>query len=150
MDPALRLIAESAPELKAVGTDRAVRLNPLPGITWLEHQVQEFTFKAEYAYDYGMPHWLARLDFAFKALHLERLFLGRHKFYHYRLWYRDEFSKYLKDMLLDSRARSRTYLNGAEVEKLVTSHTIGRGNYTTELHRLLTLELAQRQLLDRN
>jgi len=39
----------------------------------------EFTFKAEYAYDYGMPQWLARVDRTFSRLRLERLFLGRHK-----------------------------------------------------------------------
>jgi asparagine synthase (glutamine-hydrolysing) len=148
MDPALRLIAEAAPALKQVGTDRAVRLNPVPGITWAQHQLQEFTFKAEYAYDYGMPHWLARADRAVQFLHCERLFLGRHKFYHYRLWYRDEFAKFLKEVLLDGRARSRPYLDGAGLEDLVSRHTTGRGNYTTELHRLLTLELAQRQLVD--
>jgi len=150
MDPALRLIAESAPELKNLGTDRAVRLNPIPIVTWAHHQFQEFTFKAEYAYDAGMPHWLARLDSAFKYLHFERLFLGRHKFYHYRLWYRDALSNFLKEVLLDPRARSRPYLNGKNLEKLVVAHANGRGNYTGELHRLLTLELAQRQLLERS
>ena len=49
----------------------------------------EFTFKAEYAYDYGMPQWVARIDHVLSPLHLERLFLGRHKYAHYRVWYRD-------------------------------------------------------------
>jgi len=36
-------------------------------------------------------------------LHLERLFLGRHKYYHFRVWYRDALSKYVREMLLDER-----------------------------------------------
>lgn len=148
MDPALALIAQSVPALKSVGTDRAVRLDPIPGIDWLRHQVQEFTFKAEYAYDYGMPHWLARLDNAFRAFHFERLFLGRHKFYHYRFWYRHEFAEYLKQVLLDPRSLARSYVNRSSLERIVLEHTSGRGNYTTDLHRLLTLELAQRQMID--
>ena len=63
------------------------------------HWYQEFTFKAEYAYDYGMPQWLARLDHVFAPLRLEKLFLGRHKVAHFRVWYRDELSHYLKEIL---------------------------------------------------
>src|SRR5206468_5989917 len=49
----------------------------------------EFLRKAEYAYDYGMPQWMARIDHLLLPLRLERLFLGRHKFSHFRVWYRD-------------------------------------------------------------
>ena len=37
-------------------------------------------FKAEYAYDMGMPQGLARIDHPLSALRLERLFLGRTRF----------------------------------------------------------------------
>jgi asparagine synthase (glutamine-hydrolysing) len=79
---------------------------------------------------------------------LERLFLGRHKFYHYRIWYRDRFAGYLKEILLDPRSRSRTYLNGLCLERIVNEHIAGRGNYTLELHRLLTMELTNRLLIE--
>jgi len=146
--PALRLIAEQNPALGKVGTDRATLLYSLPGIATLRHAFQEFTFKAEYAYDYGMPQWLARIDNRLRPLHLERLFLGRHKFYHYRIWYRDRFAGYLKEILLDPRSRSRTYLNGPCLERIVNEHIAGRGNYTLELHRLLTMELTYRLLIE--
>jgi asparagine synthase (glutamine-hydrolysing) len=147
-DPALRLVAEKNPALGDVGTDRATLLHAVPGISTLRHYFQEFTFRAEYAYDYGMPQWLARTDNLFRAFHFERLFLGRHKFYHYRIWYRDRFAKYLKEILLDGRTRSRPYLNGAALERIVKEHTSGRANYTLELHRLLTMELACRKLIE--
>jgi len=54
-------------------------------------------FKAEYAYDYGMPQWMARIDHLFSWFHLERLFLRRHKFNHFRVWYRDSLSDYVRE-----------------------------------------------------
>ena len=30
----------------------------------------EFSFKAEYAYDYGMPQWIAKIDHLLAPLHL--------------------------------------------------------------------------------
>jgi len=149
-EPALRLIADGAPALKNLGTDRARLLKSIPGLTQVQHLFQEFTFKAEYAYDYGMPQWLAKMDHVFKPLHIEKLFLGRHKFYHFRIWYRDEFARYLKEMLLDPRALARPYLNGAFLEKMVKDHTSGRANYTTAIHRVLATELVQRQLIEQS
>jgi asparagine synthase (glutamine-hydrolysing) len=119
----------------------------MPGLARARQVLQQFTYKAEYAYDYGMPQWLARLDHTFAPLHLERLFLGRHKYYHFRLWYRDSFHQYLKDVLLDPESLRRPYLRGAAVEKIVRAHISGQGNYTLEIHRLLTAELVQRKLL---
>jgi asparagine synthase (glutamine-hydrolysing) len=148
IEPALRLIAEGNPALKDLGTDRASRLRSIPGLTFARHQWQEFTFKAEYAYDYGMPQWLARMDHLLEPLHFEKLFLGRHKFYHFRVWYRDELSRYVRDILLDSQALRRPYLDARNTEKLVSAHTAGRANHTTEIHKLLTLELLQRQMID--
>jgi len=104
---ALRLIADGNQALGKIGTDRGIAFRSIPGVTPILHAYQEFTFKAEYAYDYRMPQWLARLDHTFALLHLEKLFIGRHKFHHFRLWYRDELSLRLKEMLLCSEARSR-------------------------------------------
>jgi asparagine synthase (glutamine-hydrolysing) len=147
--PALRLIAEGNPGLTKVGTDRGLAQgNRL--IALVARPLREFTFKAEYAYDYGMPQWLARVDHVFAPLRLERLFLGRHKFNHFRVWYRDELSAYVKSVLLDSRAKSRPYLRRNAFERMVENHVAGRRNHTREIHKLLALELVQRQLLETN
>ena len=127
-----------------------IAFRTIPGLTPILHGYQEFTFKAEYAYDYRMPQWLARLDHAFAPLHLERLFIGRHKFHHFRVWYRDELSRRLKEMLLDSEARSRAYLHTGSLERMLKDHTDGRRNYTFEIHKILTLELIQRELIEQN
>ena len=108
----------------------------------------EFLFKAEYAYDGGMPQWMARIDHRLFPLHLERFFLGRHKFAHFRIWYRDTLSGYVREMLLDQRTLSRPYLQGNGIEAVVRGHLNGDRNYTTAIHKVLTLELLHRLFLD--
>lgn len=143
----LRLVQDGNPGLSKIPTDRGIAASS--GI-WgpMRHEYQEFTFKAEYAYDYGMPQWLARTDHALSGLHLERLFLGRHKFYHFRVWYRDALANYVQEMLLDPLALSRPYLNRKTVETIVHGHTKRGLNYTTEIHKLLSLELLHRLFVD--
>jgi len=114
----------------------------------ISHGFQEFTFKAEYAYDYGMPQWVAKADHLLSPLHLERLFLGRHKFLHYRVWYRDVLAQYVREMLLDPLTLSRPYLERKSLETIVSGHLRGDRNYTTAIHKMLTLELLQRLFFD--
>ena len=82
-------------------------------------------------------------------LHLERLFLGRHKFYHFRVWYRDALVAYVREMLLDPRTLSVGRMWIVEpLEALVRAHVRGERNYTIAIHKVLTLELLHRQFLD--
>ena len=57
-----------------------------------------------------MPQRLARIDHLLSWLHLDRLFLGRHKLLHFRIWYRDALSEYVRQMLLDPVTLSRPYV----------------------------------------
>ena len=50
-------------------------------------------------------------------------------------------------MLLDPRTLSRPYLERKGVEAVVHGHLKGDRNYTTAIHRLLTLELLHRLFL---
>jgi asparagine synthase (glutamine-hydrolysing) len=139
-----RLIREGNPALANLRTDRGSGgLNNA-----LTHLYLEFFFKAEYAYDMGMPRWMARIDHVFAPFHLERIWLGRHKPFHFRVWYRDQLNDYVRQMLLDDRALSRPYVNRAGVERVVKGHLRGDENHTDELHRLLALELAHRIFID--
>jgi asparagine synthase (glutamine-hydrolysing) len=74
--------------------------------------------------------------------------LVRHKFSHYRLWHRDELAEYVRQILLDPRTLSRPYLERKAVEATVQGHLAGDRNYTTEIHKLLTLELLQRLFIE--
>jgi len=147
-EPSLRLIAEGNPLLGRIPTDRGLRYQEVPVLSRIHHEFQEFTAKAEYAYDYGMPQWLARIDHALHHLHLERIFLGRHKFYHFRLWYRDRLADYVREVLLDERTLGRPHFNPAYLRAMVAAHTSGRRNHTLEIHRALTTELIHRELLE--
>jgi asparagine synthase (glutamine-hydrolysing) len=144
----LRLIADGNASLRHIRTDRGLAGDERDPRAPVTRNLLELTFKAEYAYDYGMPQWLARIDHLLAPFRPERLFLGRHKFAHYRVWYRDDLSSYVREILLDQRTLSRPYLTKNSVEKVVVGHLKGDHNYTTEIHKLLTLELLHRLLLD--
>ena len=147
---ALRLIADGNPVLRPIMTDRGYGGGvPFP-FSVVPRLYHEFFFKAEYAYNYGMPQWLAGFDYMVKPLHLEKLFLGRHKFYHFRVWYRDELAAYVREILLDERTLSRPYVNRSFIESMVHSHTKGYRNYTTEITRMLTAELIQRVFIEQS
>jgi asparagine synthase (glutamine-hydrolysing) len=147
-DVRLRLISGGNPALARLRSDRGVGGQASPLYAALLRGVLEFTFKAEYAYDYGMPQWLTRTDHLFSWFHFERLFLGRHKFLHFRLWYRDALAAYVRQMLLDPATLSRPYVQRKKVEEIVRGHLRGERNYTTSIHKLLTLELLQRLFFD--
>jgi len=145
-DVCLRLIAEGNMGLRRIPTDRGVG-----GVGLLQAASRgflEFLFKAEYAYDMGMPQWLARADHALSPLGLERLFLGNHKIFHFRTWYRDALAGYVRETLLDSRSLTRWYLNRNGVESMVQRHLKGDRNYTNQIHQVLTLEVVHRLFLE--
>jgi asparagine synthase (glutamine-hydrolysing) len=145
---AFRLIADANPALAAIDSDRGLKLRSRYGLTSVKHGFQQFTYKLEYAFDYGMPSWLAIVDRLLSPLHPERFILGRHKFHHFRIWYRDKLSEYIKEILLDPCARRRPYLSGSGLEKMVRSHIQGSANYTREIHKILSLELTERLLIE--
>ena len=142
-----RLIAEGDDAMSRIGTDRRTGSDRGPLAAAAARYRHEFSYKAEYAYDYGMPDWLAKSDQRLSGLHLERLFLGRHKFSHFRSWYKGPLSRYIRDVLLDPSALSRPYRTEG-----------GRGRRErpsqrrSELHgsnqQPLTLELIHRLFLD--
>jgi asparagine synthase (glutamine-hydrolysing) len=142
----LRLIRDGNVAMSVVRTDRGEGSVGVLGA--VSRGLLEFTFKAEYAYNHGMPQWLARLDHWLSAFRPERLFLGRHKYSHFRIWYRDSLSKYVQEILLDPRTLERWFIKRDAVQRIVLKHVRGQGNYTFEIHKLLTLELLHRSLLD--
>jgi asparagine synthase (glutamine-hydrolysing) len=146
-DARMRLIRDGNPLLAMLRTDRGIGGTSKLGAA-ISRAYLEFTFKAEYAYDYGMPQWVAQADHLLAPFHLERLWMGRHKLFHFRLWYRTVLAKYVQEILLDPRTLARPYLQRSGVEAVVSGHLKGNRNYTTEIHRLLSLELLHRLFLD--
>jgi asparagine synthase (glutamine-hydrolysing) len=116
-----RLIQDGSPALAQLRTDRGIG-GPKNSI---KREFLQFLFKAEYAYDMGMPQWVAQIDHLFAPLHLERLWLGRHKVFHFRVWYRDQLAKYVQETLLDPRALGRGYVSPQGLQAIVKGHVGG-------------------------
>jgi asparagine synthase (glutamine-hydrolysing) len=144
----LRLIADGDPALASIATDRGLIGEQNGPWARARRLLIEFTVKAEYAYDYGMPPWLARADRLVSPLHIERFFLGRHKFYHFRIWYRDVLAQHVQNILLDRRTLSRPFFRRQGLESMVRDHVRGVRNCTLGIHKALTLELLHRVLVD--
>lgn len=147
-DCSARLIAEANPALGRISTDRGFKYGSNTIVNRLSQSKEQFLAKAEYAFDYGMPQWLAPIESFSSVIGLQRLFLGRQKFCHFRTWYRGCLAPYVREVLLDPRSLSRPYLRRRGVERIVEQHIEGKGNFTTEIHKLLSLELTQRFLLE--
>ena len=148
----LRLIASGRPAPSANTSTGPRQRQPRRLLRLLlAHAYHELTFKAEYGYDYGMPQLASRVDHLVSWLHLERLFLGRHKYYHFRVWYRDALSKYVREMLLDERTLSRPYSGPAAAWRLWSRGHLekGRKPHPRNSHAALTVELIHRLLIDR-
>jgi asparagine synthase (glutamine-hydrolysing) len=148
LEPSLRLIHDGSQALGDLPTDRGLAHGSPTATSKLRHAMREFSARAEYAYDYGMPDRLVRLDTALAGLRLERLFLGRHKFYHFRTWYRGPLADHVRDTLMAPNTRAARWFGPGVLRNMVKDHTSGRANRTLEIHRALTLELIERRLLD--
>lgn len=140
-----RLVRDGNAQLARIPTDRGSMGSIF---SMLSRKFQDFMMRSEYAYDYGMPQWLARVDHILSSCHLERIFLGRHKLLHFRVWYRDSLANYVRQILLDPLTLSRPHLERKGIEAVVRGHLSGGRNYTTDIHKLLSLELLHRLFLD--
>jgi asparagine synthase (glutamine-hydrolysing) len=149
-DVCLRLIADGNQALLRIPTDRGLAGRGGRLLRGSYRSLLQLQFKAEYAYDMGMPQWLCSIDHRLAGLHLENLFLGRHKVFHFRLWYRDALAGYLQEILLDSQSLARPYVERKRMEQIVRGHLKGDRNYTNAIHKVLTLELIHRLFLDSN
>jgi asparagine synthase (glutamine-hydrolysing) len=108
---------------------------------------RETTARAEYVWDYGMPRWLAPIERRLRGMHPERLFLGRHKFCHFRLWYREPLAPIVRELLGGFEAPG--FVPGA-TDRVIREHLSGRVNRTREIHQLLSLRLIEREILQTN
>jgi asparagine synthase (glutamine-hydrolysing) len=145
----MHLVRDGNPSLATIPTDRGLLFRGGLVVGGLGALWQDFTVKAEYSVDYGMPPWLARSDSLVRLLRLEKAFLGRHKFYHYRPWYRHELSSYMRDVLLSAPALNRGIFRKEALVRIVTEHATGVGNHTLAIHRALTIELIFNELLSK-
>jgi asparagine synthase (glutamine-hydrolysing) len=145
-----RLIKQGNPALAAIPTDRGLKGRSGALASRWAYLSSYFLFKADYLYKSGMPQWMEQLHYLLGPLQPERLVIGQHRFYHFRIWFRNELAPYIKDILLDPLTAQRPYFNGASIEPMVLRHIKGDRNYTEDIEKALTLELIQRLFIDEN
>jgi asparagine synthase (glutamine-hydrolysing) len=144
--PALRLVKNSSVDLGNIPTDKGDL-----GVTGelavvLRRCFSKATFKLDYLYNEGLPHWLSCLDPLFRTLNSRSVFLGLHKFLHYRNWFRQELGAYVNEILADMRTRRSQFWNPGSLERMAREHIAGRRNYVAEINAALTLEAVERLL----
>ncbi len=149
-DISLQLIKEKNPMLFEIKTDMNAGGTSSSPISKLVQILRTLTFRAEGSYSYGLPHWLAWLDNSCRFFHPERFILGYHKYLHFRLWFRNELSHHIREILLDRETMNRPYLNREFIVKIVDGHLKGYRNYTYEINKLLTTEMIHRNLIKRS
>ena len=145
----MRLIQDGHPKFSKVITNRGVGGNSFELMNKPRETYYEIIRLAEYFFDYGMPQWFSFLDYYLSPLHIERLFLGQDKFYHFRIWYKYELSEYIKEILLDKKTLERPIINKIFVNQMVKQHVKGNRNYTKEIEKLITIELIYRLLIEK-
>jgi len=152
----LNLIAKNKPELMKIpttGTYGGTGIWPIPGIRksfTLTQLILDKIYTREELPKH-LTHLMAKLDNSFiTPLHLDRIISGRAEFRRYRLWFRDELSDYIRDILLSEKTLSRPYWNRQGLTRVVNDHIKGQGNYLREIRKVLQVELLHRALIERS
>jgi asparagine synthase (glutamine-hydrolysing) len=145
----LRLISDGNDKLLRIMTDRGVGGTSNFLLSKLIQLSRYASFKAEWYYNEGMPGWLAKVDYSLRRFGFEKLLLGRHKIEHYRIWFRDDLSDYVREVLLDKTTTERPFLKKGFMERMVSAHLKGDANYTREIDTVLTAELIYRLLIEK-
>ena len=147
--PALNVIRQSQTGLDQIPTDAgllpASRLSSLLRRPWYR-----MSFKLDYWYSEGLPHWLSSFDSHLTRFDPGHRLLGAHKYLHYRRWFREELSGYLRERLTDAATRRRHPWSRAFLERLAEDHINGRKNYVHEIDAVLTLDAVDRLILQQS
>jgi asparagine synthase (glutamine-hydrolysing) len=141
-------VIRRAPELLRVPTDLGLLGRGPAVIRRLRTLHRKGVSRAEYVVSHGAPNWMAVLTASNAGERFERLFLGRHKFQHFRRWMRRELEPLVRDTLCGPEGRELdAWFDRARVRAMVDDHIAGRANYTDEIDKLMTVVVLTRTLL---
>jgi asparagine synthase (glutamine-hydrolysing) len=136
------LIARCRPDLLAIPTDRGYLGDGGLLARKVRRIHREVLFKAEYRIGPGAPGWLTRRGTGVGSLALERLLLGRHKFYHLRSWLRDRFESAMVEILEDGEAACASpFVDWNASKQIMKDHLLKKRNYSEETETLLNLSI---------
>jgi asparagine synthase (glutamine-hydrolysing) len=143
---ALRVIRANDAELGRIPTDAglvpASRFSSL--IRILPYRA---SFKLDYWYGEGMPHWLSSFHRCLSTFGLRPWQPGLHKYLHYRNWFRTQLSSYVDERLAGVTTSGNELWNRASLRSVASDHRNGRKNYVREIDTVLTLDAVDRLLI---
>jgi len=73
--------------------------------------------------------------------------LGRHKYLHYRSWFRKDLVSYVQERLASRRVRENALWNRKSLESMERQHRRGTVNWSREIDMVLTIDAIERRLL---
>ena len=142
--PARHVIRANDASLAGIPTDKGQSDTASGVSSCLRRLVAEATFKLDYLYNEGWPDLLSPIEPIFKAVASRAKLIGLHKYLHYRSWFREDLSEYLREAV--ANARNQPFWDRRFLEKMAGDHVRGRKNYIQEIDILLTLEAVERLL----
>lgn len=143
----MAILSKYNPILLEIPTDRGLLCSGSPFRSLTRRFHRKALIKAEYWSSHGMPNSLAAISRYGIGRFLEKTFLGRDKFQHFRLWTKERLSGYVRDVLLQGDRNLGEFLDRHQVESMIHNHLVGKENYTNEIDQLLTLALADINLV---
>lgn len=142
------VLAHWHPDLVLIPTDRGFLGPRAPLTKALRRFYREALFKAEYWVGHGALDWILGAMHQTSLLQLEKYFLGRHKFYHLRVWLQERLASEVYGTLMNNdQMPCLPYIGQETVKRILFDHFQGSKNYTSEIDQLLTTTLTQRLLL---
>jgi len=142
----LQFIIDLDPNLLDIPPDLGFK-NKQTLITKIMHLNRLFSFKTEWYFNEGMPHWLSyHTEYGLK--NIEKKILGKHKIDHYRKWFKENLASFVKDVLFDDGIRRRPFWSIKFLEEIVNRHLHGKANFIKEINKAVTVELIYRQLIE--
>jgi asparagine synthase (glutamine-hydrolysing) len=144
---ALNLVRTTDPALGRIPTDRgwggeSGRLSSI-----LRPLLSEATFRLDYLFDEGLPHWLSPLVPCFDRFNSRGRFWGLHKYLHYRAWFQQELATFVAERLNDAATRRNEFWNPEVLARMATDHINGGKNYVSEINAVLSLEAIERLII---
>lgn len=146
-DFSISIINECRPVLLTIPTDRGILGTGNRMHRAARHAYHVVMAKAEYWSGHGMPDRLAYLSRIGLDRSLEKMFIGRNKFQHFRPWSRIDMSNYIREVLLQRGADLGGLFIKSRIEQMVHDHLGGRKNYLEEIDKIMTLTFAYRNIL---
>jgi asparagine synthase (glutamine-hydrolysing) len=143
---ALRLIANTRPDLAEIPTDMGLTATSNRIALLLRYSWAKATFKLDYFYNEGVPHKFSVVDPLIQGLRRAGL-VGLHKYLHYRNWFAAELSNYVREGMDDVLRRRSPFWNINSLELIRGEQITGHKSCTIAINAVLTLDAVERLLL---